>query len=427
MVEYMPSFRSVSLGIFVRTGARDESPAQSGISHFIEHMMFKGTSRMDTREIADAFDRLGGDYNAMTTREYTGYFFKVLRKNLATATHLLAQLFLDSTFPVDELDRERHVIQEEIAMIEDTPEEKVFDLMLSAAYAGHPLAQTILGEPDILDGLTRETLLNHVKQHYLAESTVISVAGNVTEDELLPLLTAAFASYGGSLIMTEDLEHPDSSGQMKTETPLHSTNQDHINLITDTARFFTSGERLFERKKTEQNHLYLVYPGLEYNHPLQKALTILTHAIGGASSSRLFQEIREKRGLAYSVSASHTDFSDTGIFMIYAGMSPEKSQQVYDVTLDILADIAAKGLTEEEVTRWKEYISGAMQMDLESTENFMAINAENELMHADHETIDAAAAGIEAVTPADIAAVTQLVLLTPPSLALVGKRIKGLV
>ncbi|QAY65642.1 M16 family metallopeptidase [Paenibacillus protaetiae] len=390
VVEYIPHVRSVSFGIWVKTGSRNETPDNNGISHFIEHMLFKGTAKRSAKDIADLFDGIGGNVNAFTAKEYTCYFAKVLDEHLPIAVDALSDMFFESVFDAGELAKEKNVILEEISMYEDTPDDKVHDEASRAAFGDHPLAYSILGLEERLTAMTSDTLRGYMKERYTIENTVISVAGNVEEAKLLELLEKHFGGFSnhgiGSPVAAPDFK----------------------------------GDYIFFKKKSEQNHLCLSFTGCSNNDPNLYAMILLNNALGGGMSSRLFQEIREKRGLAYSVYSYHTSYADTGLFTIYAGTAPKQTQEVLDLTMEQLEELAVKGLTEEEIHRGKEQLKGSLILSLESTSSRMNRLGKNELMLGQHYTMDDLLQRVDAVTMADVQQMVEKMLRVPFSVAMVG-------
>ncbi|THF81216.1 M16 family metallopeptidase [Cohnella fermenti] len=379
MIEPIPTSRSVSFGIWVKTGSRYETPADNGISHFIEHMLFKGTKRHSAKEIADRFDGIGGNVNAFTSKEYTCYYAKVLDQHLPIAVDVLSDMFFESLFDEEELAKEKNVIIEEISMYEDTPDDMVHDLVTRASLGDHPLAYSILGTAERLNAMTSDDLRGYMGRRYTIENTVISLAGNVDEKviDLLEHHFGGFAVRGGEASLTVPTYRSDA---------------------------------LFHRKKTEQNHLCLTFPGCSIHEPKMYAMILLNNTIGGGMSSRLFQEIREKRGLAYSVYSYHTSYADSGLFTVYAGTAPKQTQDVYDLTLEMLSDVKAKGLTDAEIHRGKEQLKGNLILSLESSGSRMNRQGKNELMLGRHQTLDEMIERIDAVTKDDVAEMIDRVM-----------------
>nr|WP_306812876.1 pitrilysin family protein [Paenibacillus soyae] len=390
VVEYIPTVRSVSFGIWVKTGSRNETKDNNGISHFIEHMLFKGTEKRTAKDIADLFDGIGGNVNAFTAKEYTCYFAKVLDEHLPLAVDALSDMFFNSQFDKTELAKEKNVILEEIAMYEDTPDDKVHDEASRASYGDHPLAYSILGLKDRLEAMGPDTLRGYMKERYTIENTVVSVAGNVEESKLLELLEEHFGGFS---------VHSDP---VQTESPIFQ------------------GEYIFYKKKTEQNHICMTFPGCSNRDQKLYAMVLLNNALGGGMSSRLFQEIREKRGLAYSVYSYHTGYADSGLFTVYAGTAPKQTKDVLDLTLEQIHELSVKGLAEEELHRGKEQLKGSLILSLESTSSRMNRIGKNELMIGHHYTLDELLKRIDSVTMDDIREVTNRMLSVPFAVAMVG-------
>ncbi|CAM3935227.1 insulinase family protein [Paenibacillus alkaliterrae] len=396
VVEYIPTVRSVSFGIWVKTGSRNETPDNNGISHFIEHMLFKGTEARSAKDIADLFDGIGGNVNAFTSKEYTCYFAKVLDEHLPLAVDALSDMFFHSQLDPEELAKEKNVILEEISMYEDTPDDKVHDEASRAAFGEHALAYSILGLKDRLAAMHSDTLRGYMNDMYTLENTVISVAGNVEESALLALLEKHFGEF---------------------------TNSKPTVTIGASPTF--KGDNLFFKKKTEQNHLCISFPGCSITDSKLYAMILLNNALGGGMSSRLFQDIREKRGLAYSVYSYHTSYADTGLFTIYAGTAPKQTKEVLDLTMEQLSELSVKGLAEEELHRGKEQLKGSLILSLESTSSRMNRLGKNELMLGQHYTLDELLLRIDSVTMADVQDVTKRMLSVPFSVAMVGSNDKA--
>lgn len=390
LVEQIPTYRSVSFGIWVKIGSRNESTVQNGISHFIEHMLFKGTDRYTAKDIAEVFDGIGGNINAFTTKEYTCYYAKVLDEHLPIAVDVLADMFFHSQFDKEELDKERNVILEEISMYEDTPDDLVHDLLAKASYGDHSLGYTILGTEDNLNALASEDLIQYMKEHYNIQNTVISVAGNV-DDRILELIEQHFGEFAN-----------------RGESSAYSM-----------PPFI--GEAIFQTKQTEQNHICLSLPGCSVLDERIYGMILLNNTIGGGMSSRLFQEIREKRGLAYSVYSYHSSYMDSGLFTLYTGTAPKQTEEVLKVSLDIIGEMIAKGMTESELRKGKEQLKGSLILSLESTSSRMNRMGKNELMLGKHFTVDETLARIEAVEMEQIDSLIKQLFANPFALAMVGQ------
>ncbi|RCX21256.1 putative Zn-dependent peptidase [Fontibacillus phaseoli] len=389
VMEKIPTCRSVSFGIWVKTGSRNETPEMGGISHFIEHMLFKGTERFSAKDIAEQFDAIGGNVNAFTSKEYTCYYAKVLDEHLPIAVDVLSDMFFRSLFDEEELRKEKNVIVEEISMYEDTPDDMVHDLLAEAAYGTHALALPILGTEEKLRAMGPADLRSYMKEKYTIENTVIAVAGNI-DDSIIELLEKYFGDFGNHGT-ADTLSAPDFLGDLK-----------------------------FYRKKTEQNHICISFPGLPAGDPKQYAMVLLNNALGGGMSSRLFQEIREKRGLAYSVYSYHSSHADSGLFTVYAGTAPKQTKDVLDLTKDLLHEVSEKGITDSELRKGKEQLKGSLILSLESTGSRMNRLGKNELMIGRHYTLDEMIERIEAVTMNDVNDVLKKMFSEPYALAMVG-------
>ncbi|GIQ68591.1 putative zinc protease YmxG [Xylanibacillus composti] len=393
--EPLASFRSVSFGIWVKTGSRNEKPETNGISHFIEHMLFKGTDKYSAKDIAEIFDGIGGNVNAFTAKEYTCYYAKVLDEHLPMAVEVMADMFYRSVYADTEMDKEKNVIYEEIAMYEDTPDDLVHDLVAKAAYGSHALGYPILGTQENLEGFTAADLRKYLQDYYVADEIVISVAGHLV-DGMEDLLERHF----GSLPLPG--AHPPAA---KPEFV---------------------GETIFHEKPTEQNHICLSFPGCSHNDRDLYAMVLLNNALGGGMSSRLFQEIRESRGMAYSVYSYHSAHTDSGLLTIYIGTAPKQTKKVMDLTLDILGDLRDQGLTENELNKGKEQLKGSLILSLESTGSRMNRLGKNELVTGDHPSLDEMIQRIENVTMDTVQQLAGRILNHPVALSMVGQSDKDI-
>ncbi|WP_438448272.1 M16 family metallopeptidase [Gorillibacterium sp. sgz5001074] len=390
VLEKIPTCRSVSFGIWVKTGSRNEETDRNGVSHFIEHMLFKGTDRYSAKDIAELFDGIGGNVNAFTTKEYTCYYVKVLDEHLPMAMDVLADMYFNSRLDPEEMEKERNVILEEVSMYEDTPDDLVHDLMAKAAYREHPLGQTILGLEQNLHRFQPDDLRSYMKKYYTVSNTVVSLAGNI-DDHIMPLIEKHFGGFSNQ----------------GPEIPV-------------TPPSFYSGE-IFHEKKTEQNHICLSLPGCSIRDDRLYAMILLNNAIGGGMSSRLFQEIREKRGLAYSVYSYHTSYLDNGMFTIYTGTAPKQTEEVLKVSMEVVGEVLHHGLTDAEVRKGKEQLKGSLILSLESTSSRMNRLGKNELLLGKHYTMDEIIQRIESVTQDQIRELTKEVFAHSFALAMVGQ------
>lgn len=367
VLENIPTVRSVAIGVWIGTGSRFETKENNGISHFLEHMFFKGTKTRSAREIAESFDSIGGQVNAFTSKEYTCYYAKVLDTHANFALDVLADMFFNSTFVKEELTKEKNVVNEEIKMYEDTPDDIVHDLLSKAIYQDHALGYPILGTEETLSAFTGETLKEYMHHTYTPENVVISIAGNISET-FISDVEKYFGSYEGG--KQERFE----------EKPVF-----HMN-------------RLARKKETEQAHLCIGYEGLQVGHEDIYSLIVLNNVLGGSMSSRLFQDVREEKGLAYSVFSYHSAFQDTGIVTLYGGTGAKQLDLLFDTIQETLANLKAEGITEKELRNCKEQLKGSLMLSLESTNSRMSRNGKNELILKRHRSLDEIVEQIDEVT-----------------------------
>ena len=368
LTEDMPSMVSSTIGIWVENGSRYEEPAENGLSHFIEHLLFKGTKKRTAAQIAEEIDAVGGVLNAFTGKEYTCYYAKVLGDDLKMATELLADIFLESVFDQEEIVRERQVVIQEISQAEDTPDDFIHDLFSLDFWKGHPLALPIFGSPATVNTFDREAVVTFLNERYRAERIFISAAGQVDHDTLVRECERLFSPVAGN-------GRPD-----KVTAP-----SAHPNVLN-------------QQKKLEQAHLVMGGPGLSYTDPLRYASYVMNTALGGGMSSRLFQEVREKRGRVYSIYSFMTSCTDTGYVAVYAGTNPEWVDEVIDVTLAEIKKVKREGLTQPGLDRAKSQIKGNMLLGMESTDSRMNRLARNEIYFRRDVPLEELAKGIESVT-----------------------------
>ncbi|WP_054635337.1 pitrilysin family protein [Thalassobacillus sp. C254] len=387
--EQIESLRSVSIGIWVGTGSRNEEKEENGISHFLEHMFFKGTEKRNPQEIAESFDQIGGQVNAFTSKEYTCFYAKVLDEHAPKALDVLSDMFFHSTFDTEELVKEKNVVLEEIKMVDDTPDDIVHDILGEASYGNHPLGLPILGTADTLNAFSRETLQGYLERYYTGENVVISIAGNIKED-MIDQISTIFS------------ELKPKGADKNIEKPAFLTN------------------KMAREKETEQAHLCLGYPGVPAGDESIYALALLNNVLGGSMSSRLFQEIREKRGLAYSVFSYHSSFQDNGMLTIYGGTAPDHLDELFDATVNCIKDLRKKGLTKKELTNGKEQLKGNLMLSLESSNSRMSRNGKNELLLGYHRSLDEVIQQINKVTEEDVLKVASEVFTDDFSLSLIS-------
>lgn len=389
VLEKIPAVRSVAIGIWIGTGSRNETKENNGVSHFLEHMVFKGTKSRSAREIAESFDRIGGHVNAFTSKEYTCFYAKVLDNHGEYALDVLADMFFHSTFAADELMKEKHVVFEEIKMYEDTPDEMVHDLLGEACYGDHPLGYPILGNERSLNTFNSDTLRDYMKESYTPDNVVVSIAGNVDES-MIEKAQSYFGSYQASNEKSP-LGHPD---------------------------FQTN--KIARKKETEQAHLCLGFTGLPIGDDDIYALSVLNNVLGGSMSSRLFQEVREERGLAYSIFSYHSAFRDNGVLTVYGGTGADRVDELYETIRDILEKLKSEGITDTELENSKEQIKGNMMLGLESTNSRMSLNGKNEMFLHRHRSLDDVIGEINRVTKSRVNALARSIFTDRFSCSLVS-------
>jgi len=392
VTEAVPGVRSAAFGVWVGVGSRDETPSENGASHFLEHLLFKGTAKRDALEIASVMDAVGGELNAFTAKEYTCYYARVLDTDLPLAVDVVADLVTGALVASEDVASERGVILEEISMHDDDPGDVVHDAFAEALYGGHPLGRAVTGSVDDIEMLTAESIAGYYHRCYTAPAMVVSVAGNVDHDCVLRLVSSAFPAAGTA-----------NPAPLRPWAPPPAL----------------SGA-VVEDRPTEQAHLVLGTHGLARGDERRWALAVLNNALGGGMSSRLFQEVREKRGLAYSVYSYVSHHHDAGMFGIYAGCAPGKVDEVLDLCREELFSAADKGISDDEITRAKGQLRGSLVLGLEDTGAQMSRIGKAELVHGEVLAIEEILARIDAVTPDDVRAVAHDVLGGPRSLGIIG-------
>jgi predicted Zn-dependent peptidase len=391
VTERMPDVRSVSIGFWVGAGARDESPELAGASHFLEHLLFKGTPDRTAREIAEVVDGLGGEMNAYTTKEYTAFYVRVLSDRVNVALDILCDIMSRPAFRPAEVDAERQVIQEELLMHGDEPDEVVHDLLLEALFPGHPLGRDVLGTDETISAMTVEQIAGFFTGHYGASNLVLAAAGDVDHDTLIAAVK-------------ERLDPP-AGGAAQTRTGPTSA--------SEPARVVS--------RATEQAHLVVGMPSLDVHDPDRFPLAALNHIIGGGLSSRLFQTIREEQGLAYSVYSYRTAFTDAGVFGVYAGTAPSRAGTVLGLIQHELDRVADEGVTDAEVDTARAHILGSTALSLEDSAARMARVGRSLLLHGEVWTNAEVEARVAAITPADIQRVIERMIVdVPRTVAAIG-------
>ena len=382
LTEHMPGLRSVTAGIWVRRGSRHETPELNGICHFIEHAVFKGTERRTARDIAIESDRLGGNLDAFTTHEMTGFAIKVADKSLPAAFDLIADLLAHPRFDQNDLEREQKVVLEEMKMVEDTPDELLGELFNAAYFPGHPLGRPIEGTEDTVSAFDHHTIASFHAREFSPGNLVVAAAGNVEHDRLVDLVEKSFGNSANN--NGRDLANPD--GQSPT----------------------AAAPILIEQKKElEQAHLILAAPWPNARDADRYAGSLLASVVGGGTSSRLWQTIREERGMAYSVGAGGSTFSDVGVFTIYAGTSPEHLNQVLDLSLVEMRRVVNESVPDEELKLAKDQALSSILLGLESSSARVSALSRQEIIHGRRITPEETMEKIEAVTAEDLQRVAR--------------------
>ena len=370
--ERMPHVRSVAVGVWLTRGSRHEPAEHTGIAHFVEHMLFKGTPTRSAEEIAQQVDSIGGQIDAFTSKEYAGYYLKVLDEHLPLAVDILADLITNPTFTDDDIEKEKKVILEEIKMVEDTPDDLVHEIFAEGFWAGHPLGRPILGTPASVSALDRTTLRRYFASTYVAANFVVVAVGNLQHDNVQELLERAL----------EGLPH---------------TGPD----IDDVAPITASSIQV-RRKELEQSHVVFGTPALPQHHPERYAGYALNTTLGGSMSSRLFQNVREKRGLAYAVFSGLSAYQDSGALSIYAGCANDAVAELIEVVVAEIRQMKAGGLEPVELRRAKDHLKGSLMLGLESTSSRMSHLARQEMYRDRTTSLDEMLAAIERVTAEDV-------------------------
>jgi predicted Zn-dependent peptidase len=389
ITDAMPHLETASLGVWIGSGSRDEAPEEHGISHFLEHMAFKGTKRRTARDIAEQIEAVGGDLNAATGVETTAYYARVLKADVPLALDVLSDILSEPTFDPDDLTRERNVILQEIGASEDTPDDIIFEHLQATAYPDQPVGRTIMGTRDTVRSLDRKQLRSYLGRHYRSPDMVISAAGSVTHEQIVDEAVRLFKSFEGEAA-------PVPSGAK-----------------------FVGGTRI-EKRDLEQVHVALGFEGVKQGDPAIHSLQVFANVLGGGMSSRLFQEVRELRGLCYSVYSFHAPYHDTGLFAIYAGTDPNDVDELMRVCADEI-EKAGETITEAEIARAKAQMKAGLLMALESSGARAEQLARQMMIYGRPLPLEEVVAKIEGVTVESVrAAGTALLSRGKPVVAVLG-------
>lgn len=388
VTETMPHLATAAIGVWCGAGSRHERTEEQGLAHLLEHMAFKGTTRRNARELAEAIEAVGGDLNAETNTEYTAYFARLLGSDLPLAVDILSDILTDPIFDADELKREKSVILQEIGAYEDTPDEVVFDMVMETAYAGGAIGRRILGTPKTVRAQNRGTMRDFLNRNYCIPSMVVSAAGALEHDQLVSEIGSKFDSF-----RRESLSAPDAAR-------------------------YTGGEQR-RIKKLEQAHVVLAFEGLSYRDPDHYVMHVLSHIIGGGMSSRLFQEIREKRGLCYEVYSFFSPFDDSGLFAVYGGTGETQLDEYMPLAIDTMRAAVEKP-NDKEVARAKAQMKMSLLASLESPGRRAEQMARHMLVYGRVLPREEMVAAIEAITLDDVTRVGRRLLSSTPTLAGIG-------
>ncbi|HVT22730.1 MAG TPA: pitrilysin family protein, partial [Mycobacteriales bacterium] len=394
--ESVPGVRSVAFGVWIGVGSRDESPSLSGASHYLEHLLFKGTKKRDALEISAALDEVGGELNAFTAQEYTCVYARVLDVDLPVAVDVICDMVTSSVLSAHEVDNERGVILEEIAMHDDDPGDSVHDEFASLVWPGDPLGRPVLGSVETIQAMSRNAINGYYRRRYRPEQLVITAAGNVEHAKLVRLVRKAFADVPVDESATPAL--PRRGRQTPGFTVASAT----------------------KSRQTEQANLVLGCSGLPRGDDRRFAAGVLNAAVGGGMSSRLFQSVRERHGLAYSVYSFASHYADAGMFGVYAGCHPKRVQQVLDLSRAELAAVATGGLSAAELERGRGQMRGGFVLGLEDTGSRMSRLGKSELVYGELMTVNEVIAAIDSVTLDDVQELAADLFTRPTSLAVIG-------
>lgn len=373
MLEPVEHMRSASIGFWIKVGSINETAKENGVSHFIEHMLFKGTKNRSAKSIAGEIDDLGGELNAFTSKECTCLYSHVLSEHVPLAIEIISDMLMNSLFDAEEMEKEKMIILDEINLYDDTPEELIYDLLSEVTFKGHSLAKPILGVKKTVKHLTREQVLNYFHTYYKPENIVVSVAGNYSEEDVLKTLESQI----GQMVQYQMPE------KAVSEIPF-------------------SGGKACKSKEFEQLHLILGFKGYGYDTKDLYPFLLLNNVMGGVSSSRLFQKIREDHGLSYTIDSQPSFYYDSGMFSIYASMLPENLEKVAALIFEEIKAIKAGDLTEEEVSKYRNQLKGSFVLGLEGPTNMMNWIGKSELLSGRVRDIDEVIRSIESISREDV-------------------------
>jgi predicted Zn-dependent peptidase len=397
VTEEVSSVRSAAIGIWVNVGSRDETRGVAGASHFLEHLLFKGTTRRTALEISSSIESVGGEMNAFTSKEYTCFYARVIDTDLPMAIDVISDLITSSVITALDVDAERKVVLEEIAMRDDDPSDLVHDLYAETYYGDTQLGRPILGTIESMNSMSRKSVFNFYKKRYLPQDLVVAVAGNIKHKKVVEMVETAL-SVNGFLDVT-------GAPVIRPNTPAKKTIQKSVGLISRT---------------TEQAHMFYGMEGVARHDDRRFAMGILASALGGGMSSRLFQEIREKRGLAYSVYAYAQQFAGSGQIGFYAGCRPDKALDVLGIIREVLSDVADNGMSHEEIERAKGSVRGSLVLSQEDSGSRMSRIGKNEIVYGHVMSFDGVLEAVSKVNESDIREIASAFLTKTPTLALVG-------
>ena len=397
VTEEVSSVRSAAVGIWVNIGSRDEAPATAGASHFLEHLLFKGTPRRNALEISSAIESVGGEMNAFTSKEYTCFYARVIDTDLPMAVDVISDLITSSIVTAEDVDAERKVVLEEIAMRDDDPSDLVHDLYAETYYGDTALGRPILGTIDSINNMSRNTVFNYYKKRYLPQDLVVAVAGNIKHKRVVAMVEEALSR--------DNFLDIQGTPQIRPNTPIKRGKQGRVGIIY---------------RKSEQAHMFYGMEGVARNDDRRFTMGVLASALGGGMSSRLFQEIREKRGLAYSVYSYAQQFAGSGQIGFYAGCNPSKATEVINIIQEVLSDVASNGMSHEEIERAKGAVRGSLVLSQEDSASRMSRIGKSEIVYGNIMGFDEILKAVARVTPEEVRVIASEFLTKTPTLGVVG-------